>query len=166
MTDRCTHVSSTAVWTEVGTNGEPITIRQLRFQCNTCGALARGSLPHRIATAETPNVDVAAVKRACEEEQKFWEQRSAAAQAEYRAKREAKYAEWLAQHTEYLQTPEWWARRDAVMARANGICEGCLSAPAVHMHHVTYEHWRNELLWELVAVCVDCQRCHPDKQWD
>jgi 5-methylcytosine-specific restriction endonuclease McrA len=65
----------------------------------------------------------------------------------------------------YLNSPAWRAKRRAVMERAGGICEGCLSRPAVHVHHLTYDHVGDELLWELVAVCDHCHaRCHPDKQ--
>lgn len=65
-------------------------------------------------------------------------------------------AEWRRQHAEYLLTPRWKHKCDLVKKRAGGLCEGCLEAPATEVHHLTYKHWRDELLFELVALCRDC----------
>lgn len=73
-------------------------------------------------------------------------------------------AEWWRRYTAYLQTPEWKRRRAAVLKRAGGVCEGCGSARAAHVHHLTYERVGEEMLFDLVAVCVGChQRLHPDR---
>lgn len=56
----------------------------------------------------------------------------------------------------YLASPEWEAKRGKVLLRANGVCEGCLSAPAQVVHHTTYTHLFDELLFELVALCKPC----------
>jgi hypothetical protein len=78
---------------------------------------------------------------------------------------EQKQREWWAWYSAYLKTPEWGAKRSAVIERANGLCEGCRQAPAVIAHHLTYAHAGNELLFELVAVCDTChQKAHPDKE--
>ena len=75
------------------------------------------------------------------------------------------HAEWLDEHAEYLQSPEWKAKRQLVMKRAGGICEGCGERRAIQVHHTTYAHWRHEFLWELKAVCEGCHaRAHPDKE--
>lgn len=67
-------------------------------------------------------------------------------------------------YTEYLKSPAWEKRRRLVMLRAAGICEGCRERPATLVHHLTYEHAGNELLFELVALCHDCHEvCHPGK---
>ena len=51
------------------------------------------------------------------------------------------------------------------MERAQGLCEGCRRRPATEVHHLTYEHVGDELLWELKAVCDHChRRCHPESQ--
>jgi len=60
-------------------------------------------------------------------------------------------------YSSYLRSPEWRERRRLVFRRAGGTCEGCGVAPAVEVHHTTYEHIYRELLWELRAVC---HRCH------
>jgi 5-methylcytosine-specific restriction endonuclease McrA len=64
--------------------------------------------------------------------------------------------DFRAEHAKYLQTDAWKAKRAKVLERAKGICEGCLERPATQVHHVTYEHWKDELLFELVAVCRSC----------
>jgi hypothetical protein len=40
------------------------------------------------------------------------------------SKRENERAEWFREHNAYLRSPEWRARRVAVLARAKGVCEG------------------------------------------
>lgn len=64
--------------------------------------------------------------------------------------------EWFEDYNVYLRSPEWRKRRAKVMKRAGGICESCLEAPAVQVHHTTYVHVKNEPLWELRAICEDC----------
>lgn len=56
----------------------------------------------------------------------------------------------------YLASPEWRARRAKVMRRASGQCEGCADAPATEVHHLTYERWGREMLFDLVALCGSC----------
>lgn len=88
---------------------------------------------------------------------------------QHRAASEQRDREWQAQYEAYLQTPAWRHRRVLVLRRANGVCEGCMSAPATQVHHKTYAHVGNELLFELAAVCDDChERAHepgPDWPW-
>lgn len=60
------------------------------------------------------------------------------------------------EYAEYLQLPHWRKIRAKRMAIANGICEGCGERPATQVHHLTYEHRGNEMLWELRAVCDEC----------
>lgn len=73
-------------------------------------------------------------------------------------------SEFFKQHDEYLKTPEWQKRRALVLTRANNTCEGCMEATATEVHHLTYENWQAEFLWELVAICHDChERFHVAK---
>lgn len=64
---------------------------------------------------------------------------------------------------QYITSQEWWARRELVMRRAGGICEGCGTARAVEVHHMTYDHLGAEFLWELRAVCRACHARFHDK---
>lgn len=69
------------------------------------------------------------------------------------------------QYSEYLTTPKWKAKRLQVLERENYLCQGCQYAKAVHVHHTTYNNLYDELLFQLVALCVDCHsRLHPEKQ--
>lgn len=74
-------------------------------------------------------------------------------------------------YAEYLKSTEWAARRDKVMARSGGVCEGCREQAATEVHHLTYEHVTQEFLFELVAICGDCharfhgQPARPKPAW-
>lgn len=75
-----------------------------------------------------------------------------------------KQREWWQWYDRYLSTPQWKARRALVMKRAQGLCEGCRSAQAQQVHHLTYDHVGNEFLFELVALCNECHdRIHEEK---
>ena len=73
----------------------------------------------------------------------------------------AKGEDWYAQ---YRKSRKWLDKRTKVMERAGNLCEGCRERPAQIVHHLTYEHIGDELLFELVALCRDCHaRCHPER---
>lgn len=59
-------------------------------------------------------------------------------------------------HSEYLASPAWAARRNLVMERSSGVCEGCRKANATEVHHLSYRNWGAEFLFELVALCGPC----------
>ena len=98
------------------------------------------------------------------------EQVEEAARQESEIRRAAKVEEWqrkLQDYHDYLKSPAWHERRRLVLERDGYVCRGCLTAPATIVHHLTYDHIMNELLWELTSVCRDCHdRCHPDGGWD
>lgn len=128
---------------------------QIVYQCLTCGRSASNPL----AKARVPNwLRLPA-----------WDENRAAQYdlerhaAHVKAKRENR-AEFFKEHDEYLRSPEWSKRRGLVLDRAKGICEGCRETSATEVHHLTYENWKAEFLWELVAVCHDChERFHIAK---
>lgn len=125
---------------------------QIVYQCLTCGRSASNPLPK----TSVPNfMNLPA-----------WDDDAAETYDKLKAlARLEKRSEWFAEHNEYLKTEEWRAKRAAVMERSKGLCEGCRCAYATQVHHLTYIHWKNELLWELVAVCDDCHdRAHGERQ--
>lgn len=70
---------------------------------------------------------------------------------------------WRA-YEEYLASPVWKKKREKILERAGGICEGCREKPATQVHHRSYEHVGDEFLFELVAVCDDCHdKLHAQK---
>ncbi len=82
----------------------------------------------------------------------------------YEKARKNRATEWWALYKEYLKSPEWKAKREKVILRAQGICEGCREEKANHVHHTTYDHAMNEFLFELVAFCEKCHdRIHESE---
>ena len=85
------------------------------------------------------------------------------------AKRNAERADaWSLKRQEYAQfcrdNPEWHALRNAVIDRAQGQCEACLSACAVTAHHLSYDYGPLPPAWLLRAVCATChRRLHASK---
>lgn len=65
------------------------------------------------------------------------------------------------EYGEYLQSEDWWERRNLVMERAAGRCEGCRKAEPVDVHHLTYEHVTHEFLFELVAQTMAADPVEP-----
>lgn len=125
--------------------------RMYSFQCLKCGENASGWIAH----SKIPNLNIP-----------DWDETLSknyhAQQAQQRlALREIERDNWLHEHDEYLNSPEWRVLRQRVFARANNLCEGCRQNRPTQVHHLSYAHWRHELLWELVAVCDDChERAH------
>jgi hypothetical protein len=69
-----------------------------------------------------------------------------------------KLAEQLDGREAYMVSEAWRQKRAKVLQRCGGICEGCADAPAVEVHHLTYDHFGDELLFELVGLCAACHK--------
>ena len=63
---------------------------------------------------------------------------------------------WFSQHNEYLKSKEWQLKRDQVLRRDNYLCQACLENTATQVHHLSYDHWKQEPLFELVSICGPC----------
>ena len=63
---------------------------------------------------------------------------------------------WDRAYAQYLQTAEWRRKRQLVLLRAQGICEGCRESQAVDVHHLTYSDVGEEFLFQLAALCRKC----------
>ena len=76
----------------------------------------------------------------------------------FEVERERDYqdAAWWAKHAAVLASSSWRAKKEIVLRRDLGRCRGCASAPASEIHHLTYAHLGEELLFELVALCRSC----------
>lgn len=72
---------------------------------------------------------------------------------------------WWANYEAYLRTPEWQAKRKAVLERDKHLCQGCLKARAIQAHHQTYVHLENELLFELISLCKPCHDRNHDPRF-
>lgn len=60
----------------------------------------------------------------------------------------------------YINSHEWKALRKRCLDRSGNKCEECQadSAPGypLHVHHLTYERFTQELISDLKVLCVDC----------
>jgi len=62
-------------------------------------------------------------------------------------------------YKKYMSSDKWWEVREKVMYRDSNICQIC-GDPAAHVHHLTYEHFKDEFLFELVSLCKKCHHKH------
>jgi hypothetical protein len=66
---------------------------------------------------------------------------------------------WFDSAHEHYSSPDWLEARELVLKRAAWECEaklpGCMGK-AEQVHHTTYDHFGNEPLWDLRAVCDLC----------
>jgi len=66
---------------------------------------------------------------------------------------------WRDLYYDYLRSPEWWRKRNLVVAQSNGICQ--CGRPVDDVHHLTYDRVFEEDLDDLVGLCRQCHlRCH------
>lgn len=115
-------------------------------QCQTCGAKIGNFVKKEIAQrASTINFNQTLYDEGCARESTVFAQERASELAERRAV-----------YAEYLNSAEWRRRRQQVLERENHRCQGCRATRATQVHHLTYAHVRDELLYELVALCDDC----------
>jgi len=75
---------------------------------------------------------------------------------DYERKKQQEKEAWFKEHNEYLKSDIWKAKRIKRIKHDKYICQGCLEAEAVQVHHLSYNHWQNEFMFELISVCEDC----------
>lgn len=136
----------------------------VQIQCTTCGKPTSGALKKTSLTSQAlsalPLFDDELLTRGRSADTEKWTQR----RAEIALEQQGKSAEWWARYNEYLRSPRWREKRKLVLERDNYLCQGCRKAQATCVHHLTYDHVLDELLWELESACDDChQRAHPNK---
>lgn len=61
------------------------------------------------------------------------------------------------EYREYLNSPEWAAIKAAIRDR-DKVCKDCGATSNLAVHHITYEHLKNEMehLDDLILVCRTC----------
>ena len=146
--DRCTHESTVIIKRTDAAN------REFRScYCRDCGTCLRTHLPLQLAKTATIDLtsdDMSEVSERYESDRKASLDRIVFASAE-RCQTENRAA-----YSDYLRSPEWRRRRDKIIERANGKCEGCLTNSASEVHHLSYDHLGAEFAFELVALCSPC----------
>jgi len=68
-------------------------------------------------------------------------------------------------YTEYLQTDHWQRRRTATLERDGYTCQHCGATDTeLHVHHLVYRGWYNELASDLITLCADCHEKEHDME--
>ncbi len=130
---------------------------EFRRQCLECGANV-GCVRRNTLTEADLDVMPAWDKGIGERRSQAWNARYTQLQTEAK---EAQNREWQEWFQAYLRSPRWARKRQAVLDRDEGLCQGCRNAPAYQAHHLTYAHAGNELLFELISLCRAChERAH------
>jgi hypothetical protein len=152
---QCNH-GVTSVTKKVCSNG----VVQYRIQCMICGDTVSGikkSEAMSLFVRET-GLDHCMIPDFDHElRNRYWREREALRRSEWEERKRLEKEEWDAWYSQYLASAKWREKRDAVMFRTRGVCEGCRNAKADIVHHLTYDNVGDELLYELVALC---NRCH------
>ncbi len=146
--ERCEH----ATWQlrkRTQSNGVVVVVRQ----CDLCGA-NMGAVPkasHDLTKMATFDE---------EKPKRYWAER----EARFKQSRQEDSERWWTWYNAYLLSPQWRAMRERVLARDRGVCQGCLTARATQVHHLTYQRVGRELLIDLTSLCDTCHTvAHPDK---
>jgi hypothetical protein len=125
-------------------------------QCENCGFKTQGAVPHKhikgLNIETIPNIDLKAIENrnltlANEKNEfvsKFLDYKFNKGNTE------------ITDTDPYYSSDEWMKRRELVLKRDENICQSCLNRPATQVHHLTYSHFRNEPLFDLVAICQPC----------
>jgi len=123
--------------------------KHLCTQCMTCGTMPEGTrwLPQDgIDINEVQEFDAAIAEQ-------WLKARNGAIQVKLRREK-------LDRHLEYeryiRESDNWWAIRTKVMKRDDHLCQGCLEEAATDVHHKSYIHLYDEILFDLIAVCRKC----------
>lgn len=88
--------------------------------------------------------------------QDYWKRRRVEWEENYKREQAGKNAEWWAWYNRYLESPQWKALRVKVLRRDKFVCQGCGTAGATQVHHLTYKRVGREMLFDLVSVCDTC----------
>jgi Restriction endonuclease len=59
-------------------------------------------------------------------------------------------------YQKYINSKQWVAKRKQVFQRDNYECQKCKSKEELRAHHLTYEHFGDEPLEDLITLCNPC----------
>lgn len=147
----CDH-RSIVVRARVAANG----VIQYAAQCTTCGRQQGGQMKHADAPPNAPPWDAELEGNYHAGRSKYYRDVADYQTSARETLRRQRAEVWDKLYRQYLASDEWRERREQVLSRCNKTCEGCLSAPASQVHHLTYDHVGAELFFELVGICRAC----------
>ena len=64
----------------------------------------------------------------------------------------------------YLDSPEWKARRAALIEKAGGRCAVCDGGGVLQAHHKTYANLGHEEDGDLIVLCVGCHKLFTENR--
>jgi len=143
----CSHEHAT-LRVKVASNGA----RHFRVQCSRCGQARQATTAERTRHVNPQPFDE-------DLQRSWWERKSKAYQQLSEQEATSARQAWLDQYSAFLQTPEWARCRNLVLERDGHTCRALLPGCTQHaaeVHHLTYDHWWNPPLFDLVAVCREC----------
>ena len=145
----CAH-EETVVRVKPMSNGLPMYVRQ----CIKCGDKKGNAISKDIAIKETQGK---LIPFDDEIQNHYKSAKDADAPASFEKRRD----DFFSEYDVYLASDAWKQKRQKVLARAGNVCEGCRDALPTEVHHLSYEHVGDELLFQLVALCHSChQKIH------
>ena len=132
--------------------------RQIKRQCVTCGQSTSNALPHSEFTTDQikslPDFDN-------DLRDEWWkkstqERKQGAEEIAEECKRRLEDRKLF--YLSHLSSKKWQAKRRRVIEREKNLCQGCRLAPIEEVHHLSYDHLGDELLFELAGLCAECHR--------
>lgn len=128
-------------------------------QCQDCGKLVGQYKSASLASPETLDADPEMLPQYEREREA---KRGAIYQKHVRLQRRG-WDNFKERYRAYLKSEAWRRKRQKVIDKAKGVCEGCGERPATQVHHINYDRVGHELLIDLAALCGACHSsCHPD----
>lgn len=143
---QCDHPHSRIVYNYFGNSQ-----KHFGRQCLICGrwieAIKKGCEEMR-ALSEIPPFDEALANAWDQQRQEYWQHQREQYENSRSAWREEVYEP-------YINGSAWQAKRRIILQRDNRTCQIC-GRPGYDVHHLTYAHFENEFLFELVCLCHNC----------
>ena len=131
---------------------------QIRQQCLYCGTSVGNPIKHQSLTAEErERLEPFDYELRDLMERKRIDDKTRLAQS-IAAECRQKLVERRTFYEDYLRSDAWRAKRHLVIERERGLCQGCRNAPIQEIHHLSYDHLGDELLFELIGLCRECHK--------
>lgn len=132
-----------------------------RSQCKSCGQLHGNALG---GYSKEERESLPPYNK--EKRDTFYNQRSELARVFYQRRteltqkrHERQQRQWWQSYSDYLQSPQWKAKRELILKRDNYTCQACLKNRANQVHHKSYEFvdfTGKEPCFDLIAICEEC----------
>jgi 5-methylcytosine-specific restriction endonuclease McrA len=129
------------------------------YQCLGCGRSVERIAKRDLDASRLPWWDEPLAQRWKARVDAYWRERSRA----FEQQREDEARRFWERYHRHMASEEWADLRRRVFARCKGLCEGCGERRAVQVHHLTYARLGDEMLFDLVAMCMTCHEKIHDR---